>query len=663
MRKIEQEDRLMREMQQLLELDTYIENLEAMKKFIFLGKLQEVIEQAEKVRGQLTKKAPTRLAVRNEMILLNAYRYKGDFKKAMVCATYALDWALEKDWHDLYMETLVATIPIYIQIQEYKKAEELLNFIEEVAVFETHQNQLYKAQAWGNLYLEKDYEEKAMHAIQSAYEKLDYIEDVYEAKQVEAELLCLRARIYIKRALWMQAEKDLQRAMTLAEEGKLVFIEAQAQLVKLIFTKSQQLPLTEEVLQHVLDVVTKSQSRYLLNEMNKQYLIEAKAQGHWEKACGFLEEIQAYENLLKQDKMMMLAEGLQRQAVKTQAQNYQALDKQILQLGEFAKACSQGLTRQSISEVIYPEIAKLLQVESIGIAYVKAGKMQYEVYNEGQWLAENNDLVRYTMRLAEHSMTFQQTICINDGNFDAYSLKTIRESESQKQLQSNITLCLKTGEEVVGVLILNSYKKNAYTENDLSMAKLIAHYVSMALRQALYAQEVQFLAEHEHLTRILHRGAALKYGEILFKQNHKKHQQTAVILLEVDHFRGLNSKYGYQLSDQILKKIGHILLEATPEKGYVGHYMGEEFLIIIGESSYKEAVNVAECIKKQLANECFKVDKLDKEKDIQVTLSGGVYICDEYTLNFKDAIRFADHALYRARLLGKNRIISYSLKE
>ena len=105
------------------------------------------------------------------------------------------------------------------------------------------------------------------------------------------------------------------------------------------------------------------------------------------------------------------------------------------------------------------------------------------------------------------------------------------------------------------------------------------------------------------------------------------------------------------------------MLEATPEKGYVGHYMGEEFLIIIGESSYKEAVNVAECIKKQLANECFKVDKLDKEKDIQVTLSGGVYICDEYTLNFKDAIRFADHALYRARLLGKNRIISYSLKE
>lgn len=96
------------------------------------------------------------------------------------------------------------------------------------------------------------------------------------------------------------------------------------------------------------------------------------------------------------------------------------------------------------------------------------------------------------------------------------------------------------------------------------------------------------------------------------------------------------------------------------KQDYVGRYGGEEFLVILDDLSEKEVVKVCQRIKKALSESCFETKKDTK---IKVTISGGFYICNEYTLNFSDAIQFADHALYRAKLLGRNRMISYCLGE
>ena len=72
-------------------------------------------------------------------------------------------------------------------------------------------------------------------------------------------------------------------------------------------------------------------------------------------------------------------------------------------------------------------------------------------------------------------------------------------------------------------------------------------------------------------------------------------------------------------------------------------------------------IGIDECEEKIKENVERLTFETKKEQQIKVTLSGGIYICNEYTLSFDSAIQFANHALYRAKLLGRNCIMSYSL--
>ena len=182
----------------------------------------------------------------------------------------------------------------------------------------------------------------------------------------------------------------------------------------------------------------------------------------------------------------------------------------------------------------------------------------------------------------------------------------------------------------------------------------------MALKNSSLYHQIHYLSDHDHLTGLLSQPVALKKGETLFKENHKKHKKTAVVMLDTDWFKQVNNKYGHQLGDEVLRKLGSIIKQNVDEGDYAGRYGGEQFIAILNNKNSQEVNLVAKRIKETLEAENFETKK---EKNIKVTISGGIYICNEYTLNFADALRFADHALYRAKLLGRNRIISYSLND
>ncbi len=127
--------------------------------------------------------------------------------------------------------------------------------------------------------------------------------------------------------------------------------------------------------------------------------------------------------------------------------------------------------------------------------------------------------------------------------------------------------------------------------------------------------------------------------------------QTSVILLDLDHFKSLNDRFGHQFGDNILRRTGELLRGTGPEERFVGRYGGEEFGILV-RAPEGEAIKMAELLRKKLSKECFA-------EDLTVTASCGVATARGAS-DAQVLLAQADEALFAAKAHGRNRTIHHN---
>jgi two-component system, cell cycle response regulator len=126
-----------------------------------------------------------------------------------------------------------------------------------------------------------------------------------------------------------------------------------------------------------------------------------------------------------------------------------------------------------------------------------------------------------------------------------------------------------------------------------------------------------------------------------------------VVLMDLDHFKSVNDKYGHDAGDTVLKKCGEVLRANTRLSDISGRIGGEEFLLVLTHADEKSVGVVLERIRKQLAAERFEWNG----STISVTASFGVAgFSGKKAPEFSQLVKLADAALYRAKDNGRNRI-------
>ena len=134
----------------------------------------------------------------------------------------------------------------------------------------------------------------------------------------------------------------------------------------------------------------------------------------------------------------------------------------------------------------------------------------------------------------------------------------------------------------------------------------------------------------------------------LVNDSKQSSKNLAIIMFDLDHFKGINDEFGHQVGDDVLAKVSLILKEMLRENDMIGRYGGEEFLIVLPNTDAESAYAVAERIRKNIMHYIRINDEL------AVTISGGVgALVDE---DAPQLIRKADQLLYRAKRFGRNRI-------
>jgi two-component system, cell cycle response regulator len=159
-------------------------------------------------------------------------------------------------------------------------------------------------------------------------------------------------------------------------------------------------------------------------------------------------------------------------------------------------------------------------------------------------------------------------------------------------------------------------------------------------------------AMHDPLTRILNRRAIL---DLLQKELFRAMRHGTLLsigMIDLDHFKRVNDKYGHQTGDDVLCGLVRIIQDSLREYDLVGRYGGEEFLVVTPCSSGGEEERLYERLRAAIAGQ----EIATRSGAVSITVSIGV-AGTMGTSSLDDLLAVADSALYRAKKAGRNRVV------
>jgi diguanylate cyclase (GGDEF)-like protein len=154
------------------------------------------------------------------------------------------------------------------------------------------------------------------------------------------------------------------------------------------------------------------------------------------------------------------------------------------------------------------------------------------------------------------------------------------------------------------------------------------------------------------LTGIANRRSFLHEGNELMKRHAGRARPPAVLLIDLDHFKSINDRFGHAIGDRVLQVFAEAAKAELRAFDLVGRLGGEEFAAVLYDAGREKALALAERIRASFAEIAAEVDG----RPVGATLSIGVVVNVDQPLNVPELLRQADEALYYAKERGRNRV-------
>ncbi len=227
--------------------------------------------------------------------------------------------------------------------------------------------------------------------------------------------------------------------------------------------------------------------------------------------------------------------------------------------------------------------------------------------------------------------------------------------------KSFISLPLKDRDRLIGVLNLADKRDDSsFTETDLNLVQAFAgQAVLMIDRTAVLerADQLEQLSVTDPLTGLYNRRFLEERLDEERSRSQREGQSFSLILADLDNFKMYNDICGHLAGDKALRKAALLMRRSARDMDVVVRFGGEEFCLILPNTGKKEALFVAERLRRAIEGNVFP-----GETNLplgRLTVSLGIASCPEDSETVHDLIHAADLALYRAKDLGRNRTVLY----
>ncbi len=159
------------------------------------------------------------------------------------------------------------------------------------------------------------------------------------------------------------------------------------------------------------------------------------------------------------------------------------------------------------------------------------------------------------------------------------------------------------------------------------------------------------------LTGIANRRSFLQEAALIAKRHTSDPRPTAVLVIDLDHFKSINDRFGHALGDRVLEIFTETARQSIRTTDLIGRLGGEEFAAVLYDTNPEKAVMVAERIREGFAQAALEVES----RPVCATVSIGLVHCEDAVLDMPQLLAQADQALYFAKERGRNRVEVASL--
>jgi diguanylate cyclase (GGDEF)-like protein len=202
--------------------------------------------------------------------------------------------------------------------------------------------------------------------------------------------------------------------------------------------------------------------------------------------------------------------------------------------------------------------------------------------------------------------------------------------------------------QTLGVLVLDSDRTGSFIFGEMQSLESVADICATAVQNAHYVERVKQLAYLDGLTGIFNR----RFFELRIEEELERARRfdfgMAVIMVDIDQFKRLNDEFGHLLGDEVLRQVSSIFSQQLRKIDVVCRYGGEEFAILLSQTTHQHALGVAEKLRRII--DSWQFPGVPRS----VTISAGVATCPEHGTSRDELVKAADAGLYAAKQAGRN---------
>jgi diguanylate cyclase (GGDEF)-like protein len=223
-----------------------------------------------------------------------------------------------------------------------------------------------------------------------------------------------------------------------------------------------------------------------------------------------------------------------------------------------------------------------------------------------------------------------------------------------EEVRSQAALPLRSGESIIGVLMIASATFRELTSAERDRLQVIANQSSLALQNALLHEELERLSVTDRLTDLYNHGYLHQRLDEELERAARFGHQLSVIMLDIDDFKQFNDRYGHPKGDSVLRAVSSIVRQNLREIDVAARYGGEEFVLVLPETDLAGAAAVAERIRASM--EAHPQVAAQGGDPVGQTVSLGVATYPHHATTTARLIEAADMAMYEAKRRGKNQV-------
>ncbi|MDD2969749.1 MAG: diguanylate cyclase [Lachnospiraceae bacterium] len=336
----------------------------------------------------------------------------------------------------------------------------------------------------------------------------------------------------------------------------------------------------------------------------------------------------------------------------------------------------------TIYQMLWNAISEFMEpnVFGIGLFDEETGFISYPFYMENNIpIKFRNTNIQEEASMAAKALREKKIIILDDLQNEYLSYLEDEEyiSKSNCYEINAVLFCpLVIDQQRIGVMTVQSYEKNYFTIHRIEAVKAYASYAAIAINHAIKSkrlidevekrkylqaqlessnEQLSYLSEHDALTGLPNKRKFDLVMSQSWERAVQRNEYLAVAIFDIDFFKQYNDYYGHIEGDRCLYIVGNLVKKTGGHELFLSRFGGDEFVMIFSGQSPKKVYEKCEEIRRAVEEKAIPHQKSFIESVVTITMGIHILIPVEENL-IQDCISEADHALYKAKEKGRNRI-------